>query len=164
VVCVLGGSSRGGSGSSRWRHSHRMNAQPTAPIQGDCLVVEQSSVHTLNVVKKNSPGDSCRNRTPASATGASRNNTRSLEKAKHVPIAAPPASSATSTRSRSSSRWSQMGSCRDGVGERITRGLICASVGNQTQHIHAGSRRYGSAILCTALHRCNVQKHCHYYH
>lgn len=66
---------------------------------------------TLKVVKKNSPGESCRNRTPASATGASKNSTSSLLKQKQPPMATPAASRPTSTRSRSSSRWSQMGIC-----------------------------------------------------
>ena len=61
---------------------------------------------TLSVVKKNSPGDSCRKRTPWLATGASRNTTRSLDTAKQVSTATPAASAPISTRSRSSSRWS----------------------------------------------------------
>lgn len=60
--------------------------------------------HTLNVVKKNSPGDSCKNLTPCSATGASRNTTRSLEKQKQVKIDPPAASAAISIRSLNSSK------------------------------------------------------------
>ncbi len=68
-----------------------------------------AAVHTLNVVKKNSPGESCKNLTPCSATGASRNTTRSLEKQKQVRMAPPAASAAINSRSLSSSRWSQIG-------------------------------------------------------
>ena len=64
---------------------------------------------TCNVVKKNSPGDSCRNRTPCSATGASRNSTRSFEYRKQMATAEAPAIAPAITRSRSSSRWSHIG-------------------------------------------------------
>jgi hypothetical protein len=52
---------------------------------------------TLKVVKKNSPGESCRKRTPLVATGASRNTTRSLEKQKHTMMATSAARAPTNT-------------------------------------------------------------------
>eukprot|EP00982_Pelagococcus_subviridis_P002846 21948-Pelagococcus_subviridis.AAC.2 len=63
---------------------------------------------TFTVVKKYSPGPSCRNRTPSSATGASRNKTRSFAKQKHRRIMTVTAALEISARSRSSSRCSQM--------------------------------------------------------
>ena len=62
---------------------------------------------TLTVVKKYSPGPSCKNRTPSLATGASRKMTRSLAKQKHSKMAAAHAPAETNARSRSSSRCSQ---------------------------------------------------------
>mmetsp|Transcript_2118 Transcript_2118/g.5653 ORF Transcript_2118/g.5653 Transcript_2118/m.5653 type:complete len:246 (+) Transcript_2118:495-1232(+) len=61
---------------------------------------------TLSDVKKYSPGESCRNRTPCSATGASRKTTSSFAKQKHARMAKPVMRAAMSTRSRSSSRCS----------------------------------------------------------
>lgn len=59
---------------------------------------------TLRVVKKNSPGDSCRKRTPWELTGASRSIIKSLEKAKQPKIAAPTAKTETNILWRSSSK------------------------------------------------------------
>ena len=66
----------------------------------------------LKVVKKNSPGESCRKRTPCSATGASRKMISSLLYVKQTSTATSAARAPTITRSRSSSRWSHMGICR----------------------------------------------------
>ena len=64
---------------------------------------------TLIVVKKNSPGESCRNLTPCCATGASKKTTKSLEKQKQVSTAVAAAKAATMTLSLSSSKWSHIG-------------------------------------------------------
>ena len=63
---------------------------------------------TLSVVKKYSPGDSCRKRTPCATTGSSKSTTRSLEKQKQARIEKPATMAARNTRSRSSSKCSQM--------------------------------------------------------
>jgi hypothetical protein len=78
-----------------------------------CFRSDSSDCHnislTLKVVKKNSPGESCRNRTPFIATGASRNTTSSFEKQKHTLMPTSAARPPSMTLSRSSSRWSQIG-------------------------------------------------------
>lgn len=83
------------------------NIETAVNTNQGCVAVLQFL--TLMVVKKNSPGESCRKRTPCCATGASRKTTKSFEKAKHVSTAVKAARAATMTRSLSSSRWSQIG-------------------------------------------------------
>lgn len=59
---------------------------PSAGLKEKCPVICDSTHQeglTFTVVKKYSPGVSCRNRTPLSATGLWRSSTRSLAKVKH---------------------------------------------------------------------------------
>ena len=63
---------------------------------------------TFTVVKKYSPGPSCRNRTPISLTGFSRNMTKSFAKQKQSKIPAATAPDEMSALSRSSSKCSQI--------------------------------------------------------
>lgn len=65
---------------------------------------KEGEKHALMVVKKNSPGESCKNLTPCCATGASKKTTRSLEKQKQVRTAVAAAKAATITLSLSSSK------------------------------------------------------------
>jgi hypothetical protein len=74
-----------------------------------CVHGTSQCVSTLPTLPPVSMLRNIMNHPPASATGASRKTTRSFEKQKHARMDTPEASSATSTRSRSSSRWSQMG-------------------------------------------------------
>ena len=94
-------------------------------------------------------------------TGSSRNTTRSLLKQKHVRIAAVPASPATRTRSRSSSKWSQIGIAKSSGNSSLSgyRNFCTAVFSSRTAKFVTSSLLYTSASQSRFRWSCDGTYH-----